>query len=71
MCMMGELNFFMGMQIKQTSYDTLKMNLHGLPFKILKIQIDNEFVDLKDVKLNGNNNIYVRKDFTLLHIIGE
>lgn len=53
-----------------TSYETFKMNLHGLPFKIKKIQVDNEFVDLKDVKLNGNNNIHVSKDFTLLHIIG-
>ncbi|MEG3657047.1 glycoside hydrolase family 31 protein [Arenibacter palladensis] len=53
-----------------TSYETLKMNLHGLPFKIKKIQVDNEFVDLKDVKLNGNNNIHISKDFTLLHIIG-
>ena len=54
-----------------TSYETLKINLHGLPFKIKKIQVDNEFVDLKDVKLNGNNNIHISKDFTLLHIIGE
>ncbi|MDO6603400.1 alpha-glucosidase [Arenibacter palladensis] len=53
-----------------TSYETFKMNLHGLPFKIKKIQVDNEFVDLKDVKLNGNNNIHISKDFTLLHIIG-
>jgi alpha-glucosidase len=53
-----------------TSYETFKMNLHGLPFKINKIQVDNEFVDLKDVKLNGNNNIQISKDFTLLHIIG-
>jgi len=54
-----------------TSYETLKINLHGLPFKIKKIKLDNEFVDLKDVKLNGNNNIHISKDFTLLHIIGE
>ena len=71
----GKANELLIQQFKDgsfiTSYETLKMNLHGLPFKILKIQIDNEFVDLKDVKLNGNNNIYVRKDFTLLHIIGE
>ena len=71
----GKANELLIQQFKDgsfiTSYETLKMNLHGLPFKISKIQIDNEFVDLKDVKLNGNNNIYVRKDFTLLHIIGE
>lgn len=71
----GKTNELLIQQFKDgsfiTSYETLKMNLHGLPFKISKIQIDNEFVDLKDVKLNGNNNIHVRKDFTLLHIIGE
>ncbi|MEZ4968227.1 MAG: glycoside hydrolase family 31 protein [Flavobacteriaceae bacterium] len=71
----GKANELLIQQFKDgsfiTSYETLKMNLHGLPFKISKIQIDNEFVDLKDVKLNGNNNIHVRKDFTLLHIIGE
>ncbi|MCM4169919.1 DUF4968 domain-containing protein [Arenibacter sp. TNZ] len=54
-----------------TSYKTFKINLHGLPFKIKQIQVDNEYVDLKDVKLNGNNNnIHISKDFTVLHIIG-
>ena len=70
----GKANELLIQQFKDgsfiTSYTTLKMNLHGLPFKIKKIQIDNEFVDLKDVKLNGNNNIHISKDFTLLHIIG-
>lgn len=53
-----------------TSYKTFKMNLHGLPFKIKQILVDNEIVDLKDVRLNGNNNIHLSKDFTVLHIIG-
>ncbi|MBC8768742.1 glycoside hydrolase family 31 protein [Arenibacter sp. BSSL-BM3] len=53
-----------------TSYNTFKMNLHGLPFKIKQILVDNEIVDLKEVKLNGNNNIHLSKDFTVLHIIG-
>ena len=70
----GKANELLIQQFKDgsfiTSYETLKMNLHGLPFKIKKIQIDNEFVDLKDVKLNGSNNILISKDFTLLHIIG-
>ena len=55
-----------------TSYKTFKLNLLGLPFKIKQIQVDNEYVDLKDVQLNGNtNNIHISKDFTVLHIIGE
>ena len=70
----GKANELLIQQFKDgsfiTSYETFKINLHGLPFKIKKIQIDNEFVDLKDVKLNGNNNIHISKDFTLLHIIG-
>ena len=42
------------------------------PLKLRQIQVDNEIVDLKDVKLNGNNNnIHISKDFTVLHIIGE
>jgi alpha-glucosidase len=54
-----------------TSYDTFKLNLIGLPFKIKEIEIDNEIVPLKNVKLNGNNIIHVTKNFTELHIIGE
>lgn len=53
-----------------TSYKTFRLNFHGLPFKMEKIEVDNETVDLKDVKLNGSNNIRISKDFTVLHIIG-
>jgi alpha-glucosidase len=54
-----------------TSYETFKLNLMGLPFKIKAIQIDNETIALKDVKMNGNNTIHVTKDFTALHILGK
>ena len=54
-----------------TSYDTFKLNLMGLPFKIKAIQIDSETIPLKDVKMNGNNTIHVKKDFTVLHILGK
>ncbi|MCM4168863.1 Oligosaccharide 4-alpha-D-glucosyltransferase [Arenibacter antarcticus] len=53
-----------------TSYGTFKMNFHGLPFKIKEVRVDNEIVELKDVKLNGNNNIHISKEFTVLHLIG-
>jgi alpha-glucosidase len=54
-----------------TTYETFKLNLMGLPFKIKAIQIDNETIDLKDVKMNGNNAIHVTKNFTTLHILGK
>ncbi len=54
-----------------TTYETFKLNLMGLPFKIKAIQLDNETIALKDVKMNGNNTIHVTKDFTTLHILGK
>lgn len=53
-----------------TSYETFRFNFHGLPFKIKEILVDSEMVDLGAVKLNGNNNIQISKDFTVLHLIG-
>jgi len=53
-----------------TSYKTFKMKLHGLPFNVSKIQIDNEEIAFEDVKVNGDNTIIISKDFTELHIIG-
>jgi len=54
-----------------TTYETFKLNLMGLPFKIKGIRLDNETIALKDVKMNGNNTLHVTKDFTTLHIIGK
>jgi alpha-glucosidase len=54
-----------------TSYETFKLNLMGLPFKIKAIQLDNETIALKDVKMNGSNTIHVTKEFTVLHILGK
>lgn len=54
-----------------TSYDTFKLNFHGLPFTIGTVEVDNEEVDFSEIKLNGNNSIEVTKDFTELHLIGK
>ncbi|MFP2995076.1 glycoside hydrolase family 31 protein [Spongiivirga sp. MCCC 1A20706] len=54
-----------------TPYNTFKIELHGLPFKIFKIQIDNEEALFEDVRVNGDNTLVVTKDFTELHIIGK
>jgi alpha-glucosidase len=54
-----------------TEYKTLKFNLHGLPFKIHKIEVDNEEIDIHSVKPNGNHSLYIDKNFTVLHIMGK
>ncbi|WP_394973273.1 glycoside hydrolase family 31 protein [uncultured Croceitalea sp.] len=64
-----------GMSIQQfkdgsyiTGYKIIKLHFHGLPFKIKSVEIDNEIVDFESIKLNGDNSIEVRKDFTSLYI---
>ncbi len=54
-----------------TSYKTFKMNLHGLPFKVTKIEVDNEEIAFEDVKVNGDNTVIISKEFTELHILGS
>lgn len=54
-----------------TSYENFKLHFHGLPFKIDRIEVDNEMVDLKSINFDGNNCIEVSKDFTELHIFGK
>lgn len=54
-----------------TTYETIKLNLHGLPFKIEEVSIDNEKVSLEDLEYNGTNSIVISKDFTGLNIKGE
>ena len=52
-----------------TSYETFKINIHGLPFKIKSIQVDNEEIEIK--KLNGDVTLEITKEFRELHIISE
>ena len=53
-----------------TSYDTIILKFHGLPFQIKSIQVDNETVSFEDVKLNGSNSIVLSKEFTVLELTG-
>ena len=53
------------------TYSKFKIKLHGLPFKIKKIQLDNEEISLDKLEMNGNSCMKVRKDFNQIHIIGE
>ncbi len=50
-----------------TPYSSLKMNLLGLPFHIKTIKIDNEEIDIKNIK----STLLVSKDFTTIHITGK
>ncbi|MDC6352030.1 glycoside hydrolase family 31 protein [Zeaxanthinibacter sp. PT1] len=53
-----------------TTYDTFKIRLHGMPFKIKAIEVDNVKVSLDSVRMNGESTIEISKNFTELHIIG-
>ncbi|ALJ05637.1 glycosyl hydrolase [Pseudalgibacter alginicilyticus] len=52
-----------------TTYKTFKLNLHGLPFKISKVEIDNVIIPFEEIKLNGDNTLVLTKEFTELHIM--
>ena len=52
-----------------TSYDTFAIKIHGLPFKIDRVEVDNEEIDSS--KINGDISFVVSKEFTELHIIGK
>ena len=54
-----------------SNYDIFELKIHGLPFKIKEIELDNETIDLSEVKMNGDNSMKINKEFTELHIIGE
>ncbi|WP_179019240.1 glycoside hydrolase family 31 protein [Winogradskyella forsetii] len=53
-----------------TPYETFKIKFHGLPFDVVEVQLDNEKVTLKSLKVNGVTSIVVEKDFSELHILG-
>lgn len=53
-----------------TPYTNIKLQFHGLPFKIGIIELDNERVNYESVDYHGDNTIVISKDFTELHLIG-
>jgi len=54
-----------------TSYDNFKIRIHGLPFDIVEIELDNEIIPLKHLKMNGTHSMIVDKNFSQLHIKGK
>jgi len=54
-----------------TPYDKFEIKIHGLPFEITSIMVDNEKVTLEDVKLAEYNTVKVSKGFTTLQLLGN
>ncbi|HLA55714.1 MAG TPA: glycoside hydrolase family 31 protein [Flavobacterium sp.] len=52
-----------------TPYSKFRINLKGLPFKVKKIQVDNEKISFDAISFEGNS-LLIDKDFGELHIIG-
>ena len=53
-----------------TPYETFIFNLHGLPFEIESIHVDNEEIPLKEIKGNGDNVLEITKEFSVIRIKG-
>ena len=68
----GKMNSMTLQQFKsgkfETSYSTFKIIIHGLPFELSRVEVDNEEIDIS--RLNGDVVFVVPKEFTELHIIG-
>ncbi len=54
-----------------TDYSTFKLCIHGLPFDIKEIELDNQVIPLKHLKTNGTHSMVVDKNFSEIHIIGK
>jgi alpha-glucosidase len=54
-----------------TDYTDFEVKLIGLPFKVKKVQVDNENIPLGKLKRNGESTLIIDKNFTELHIFGK
>jgi alpha-glucosidase len=54
-----------------TPYTIFEVRIHGLPFEITEIQVDNEIVSIDLLKSNGTQTIKVDKNFSELHVLGN
>lgn len=72
---MGKENEIIIQQHKEgkyiTTYKNFKVRIHGLPFDIVEIEVDNEIISLEHLKLNGTHSMIVDKNFSQLHIKGK
>lgn len=53
-----------------TTYENFKLHIHGLPFEVKEIQLDNVIVPLSELKTDDDGAMIVNKDFSEIHIIG-
>lgn len=70
----GKENQIIIQQHKEGKYEalftTFKLIIHGLPFDIKEIEIDNEVLEVEFKKENNIYTMNVIKDFSEIHIIG-
>ncbi|MEZ4802739.1 MAG: glycoside hydrolase family 31 protein [Gelidibacter sp.] len=52
-------------------FETFKLRFHNVPFKVVKVQLDNVEVPLSEVKLNGESTMIIDKNFSEIHLIGK
>lgn len=71
--LVGKKNSLTLQQFKQgkfiTQYYSFKIKIHGLPFTITKVEVDNEAIDIS--KINGTVEIELSKEFTEIHLTGN
>ncbi len=53
-----------------TTYNNFKLKIHGLPFEVKEVQLDNVIVPLSELITDENGLMIVDKDFSEIHIIG-
>ncbi|WP_047545932.1 glycoside hydrolase family 31 protein [Psychroserpens sp. Hel_I_66] len=54
----------------EAGYETFELKIHGLPFEITEIQVDNVIIPLDRIETNGISTMPILKEFTELHLIG-
>ncbi|RYG53391.1 MAG: DUF4968 domain-containing protein [Chitinophagaceae bacterium] len=54
----------------ETTYGTFRVTIHGLPFRIKSVYVDNERREPDTLQFDGNTFV-IEKDFSELHITGE
>ncbi|WP_040278602.1 glycoside hydrolase family 31 protein [Psychroserpens damuponensis] len=55
----------------EAGYETFEIKIHGLPFEISEIQVDNVIIPLERIETNGISIMRINKEFSELHFIGN
>ncbi|MDO1501305.1 glycoside hydrolase family 31 protein [Winogradskyella maritima] len=54
-----------------TTYETFKFNIHGLPFNVKEVELDDEVISLKYIEADGTLSMVIDKNFNTIHIKGK